>query len=289
MAILLALVTATTFGVGDFFGGLAARRATAVQVVAGAHAVGAVGVLAAALVMAERWDTGDAVLGMLGAAFGMLGVVLLYRRLAAGPMSVVAPLTAVTSAVAPAVWGLARGERLGSLGWLGLAVGLVAVVLVSLGPGGPSTAAAPPVTARVVTESLGAGLGFGTLFIFLDATSPDSAPWPVVSGRLLTSTLLVGAVVVLARRAGSRAGSGLPRDGRTLGLIAVAGLADTTANVTFLVATNQGRLSVVSVLSSLYPIATVVLARLVLGERVTRPQGTGMVSALVATVLLTVG
>lgn len=288
MAILLALVTAATFGIGDFFGGLAARRATAVQVVAGSHIVGAAGVLAAALVMAERWDTGDAALGMAGAAFGMLGVLLLYRRLAAGPMSVVAPLTAVTAAVAPAVWGLADGERLGRLGWIGLAVGLVAVLLVSLGSDGPTTQAAP-VTARVVLESLGAGLGFGTLFIFFDATSPESAPWPVAAGRLLTSTLLIGAVVVMANRSGERPSATLPRDRRTLGLIALAGTADTTANVTFLVATNQGRLSVVSVLSSLYPLATVMLARVVLGERMTRPQGVGFASALVATTLLAVG
>jgi drug/metabolite transporter (DMT)-like permease len=289
VAILLALVTAATFGVGDFCGGLAARRVTAVQVVAGAHVIGAVGALIAAVAFAERWDTGDAVLGMLGGAFGMVGVILLYRRLAAGPMSVVAPLTGVTSAGFPAIWGLAGGERLTGPGWLGLLIGLLAVVLVSLGPEGPSGGGDQPVTARVVGESLGAGLGFGAIFVFFDATSAESAPWPVASGRVLTSTLLVGFLLLRARRPGRGGGDVIPRSGPVLVLIALAGLADTLANVTFLAATAFGRLAVVSVLSSLYPISTVVLARVVLSERMTRPQVIGFASALTATALLTAG
>ncbi len=286
MAILLALITAATFGLADFCGGLAARRATAVQVVAGSHVIGGVGVLVAAPLLAERWDGGDAVLGVLGGLCGMVGVILFYRRLAAGPMSVVAPLTGVTSAVVPAVWGLAGGERLGSTGWFGLAVGLVAVLLVSLVPD-DGRSSLRPVTTRVVAESLAAGVGFGALFVFLDATSGASAPWPVASARVVTSTLLAVVVVVLARR--PSAGPALPRGGSTLALIAGAGLADTLANVTFLLATEEGQLAVVSVLSSLYPVATVLLARVVLAERMTRPQGLGLVAALVATVLLSVG
>ncbi|MEM9565186.1 MAG: DMT family transporter [Actinomycetota bacterium] len=290
MAIVLALVTAASFGVADFCGGLASRRATALQVVAGSHVVGGIGVVIASLVLAERFDGSDAVLGVLGGACGMIGVILLYRRLAAGPMSVVAPLTGVTSAVVPAVWGLAGGERLGVLGLVGLLVGLLAVLLVSLTPdGGRSGDRSQPVTAQVVLESLAAGLGFGTLFIFFDATSGVSSPWPVATARIFTSSLLVATLVVLARLAGSPAREIVPRRGRVLALIAGAGLADTLANVTFLTATEEGQLAVVSVLSSLYPISTVLLARVVLSERMTRPQGLGFLCALAATVLLTIG
>ncbi len=291
MAIVLALVTAAAFGVADFCGGLATRRATALQVVAGSHVVGGIGVIIASLVLADRFDGSDAVLGVLGGACGMIGVILLYRRLAAGPMSVVAPLTGVTSAVVPAVWGLAGGERLGGFGWLGLTIGLLAVLLVSLSPDGDEGpgAAPQPVTAQVVLESLAAGLGFGTLFIFFDATSGASSPWPVATARIFTSSLLVVTLVVLARRAGSPVGDVVPRSGRVLMLIAGAGLADTLANVTFLTATEEGQLAVVSVLSSLYPISTVLLARVVLSERMTRLQGLGFVAALAATVLLTIG
>ena len=286
---MLALVTAATFGIGDFCGGLAARRATAVQVVAGAHVIGGAGVILAAVLLADRWDTGDAMLGAIGGAFGLVGVVLLYRRLAAGPMSVVAPLTGVTSAVVPALWGLVGGERLGGLGWLGVAVGLGAVVLVSLGPDDPTARAGQPVTARVVVESLAAGAGFGAIFIFFDAASAETAPWPVATARIFTSTLLVAYLASSRRRTRSALALLRPDHRRVLGLVAAAGLADTLANVTFLLAADEGQLAVVSVLSSLYPISTVLLARLVLAERMTRPQGLGFLSALTATVLLTIG
>jgi drug/metabolite transporter (DMT)-like permease len=192
--------------------------------------------------------------------------------------------------VVPAVWGLAGGERLGPWGWVGIVVGLVAVLLVSLvADGQAGRSATQPVTLQVVVESLLAGAGFGTLFIFFDATSSDSAPWPVVTARAVTSILLVAAGVVLARRDGGGVLRSLPSDGRTIGLVAGAGLADTLANGTFLAATADGQLAVVSVLASLYPISTVVLARVLLAERMTRPQGLGFVAAVVATVLLTIG
>ncbi|MGB5758609.1 MAG: hypothetical protein WBM50_16965, partial [Acidimicrobiales bacterium] len=104
MAIVLSLITAAVFGTGDFCGGIAAKRASVLQVVAGSHLVGAVGATIAALVLAERFDVGDVLLGVVGGGFGVVGVALLYRRLAIGPMSVVAPLTAITSAVVPTAW-----------------------------------------------------------------------------------------------------------------------------------------------------------------------------------------
>lgn len=286
MAILLALVTAAVYGIADFSGGLATRRAPVLHVVAGAHVIGGAAVIAASFVVAEHFDAADMALGALGGAFGLVGIVLLYRRLAIGPMSVVAPLTALTAAVAPAVWGLSRGEQLGPLGLVGIACGLAAVVLVSLPGDGAGDQA--PVTVQVVAESLASGIGFGVLFIFLDATSAEAAPWPVAGARIFTSTLLVAALLGASRRASH---DRIPRSRSLLGLIALTGLADTLANVTFLFATTlePGRLAVVSVLSALYPVSTVILARVILGERMTSAQGLGFGAALAATILLSLG
>lgn len=281
MAILLSLVTAAVFGIGDFYGGMAAKRARVIQVVAGSHLVGAVGALVAALLVAEQFDWGDVGLGAIGGAFGMGGVVLLYRRLSVGPMSVVAPLTAITSAVVPAAWGIIGGERLSLLGWIGIGIGLLAVTLVSITP--DSDVDQAPVTPAVIGESLLAGTGFGAMFIFLDATSAESAPWPVVGARVFTSSMLIITILIVARRTGS---SVLPEDRGAWPVIALVGLLDTGSNVTFVYASNLGQLSVVGVLSALYPISTVILARVVLGERMTKVQGAGCVAALAATELL---
>lgn len=287
MAIFLALLTAAIFGVGDFFGGMTSKRARVLQVVAGSHLVGAVSATLVALLIAERFDWGDIGLGVVGGAFGVLGVGLLYRRLAVGPMSVVAPLTAISSAVVPAAWGILGGERLSSLGWAGLGLGLVAVVLVSLvSSEGNSESQQAEIDSQVVIESLLAGVGFGTMFIFLDATDASSAPWPVASARIFTSSMAVGLLLIMSRRRGRPV---LPPDRSALGLIALVGLLDTGSNVTFLYASNAGQLAVVSVLASLYPVSTVILARLVLAERMTRYQAVGFVAALLATIFLGIG
>lgn len=294
MAIVLALITAAIFGVGDFCGGLAAKRARVLQVVAGSHLVGAVGAVIAALLLAERFVVGDAALGIAGGAFGVVGVGLLYRRLAVGPMSVVAPLTAITSAVVPTTWGILDGERLNLLGWAGVGLGLLAVLLVSLSPDGDSDSGgigdgpgrSAGVTPQVVGESLLAGVGFGAMFIFLDATSAESSPWPVASARIFTSLLLMG--ILLAINVG-RSQPVIPIDRQALWLIALVGLLDTGSNMLFLYASNLGQLAVVSVLAALYPISTVILARVVLGERMTRIQGVGFLAAMVATELLVLG
>lgn len=278
--IVLSLATAVVFGTGDFFGGLATKRASVVQVIAGSHLVGLAGVTVASLALAEsfRWD--DLALGAMAGAFGAIGVAFLYRRLAVGPMQIVAPLTAITSAVVPVAWGAIVGERLSTVVWLGIALGLVAIALVSYADQPAEVERA--VTVRVVGESLLAGCGFGALFILLDATEASSAPWPVVGARLVTSVVLT--VVLLARRQPV-----VPAQPTIVGLIAATGLFDTAANVGFLLATVRGELAVVAVLTSLYPLATAVLAAIVLGERLTNVQSLGFVGALGATALITAG
>lgn len=278
MSILLSLATAVFFGTGDFFGGMSAKRVNVLRVIAGSHAVGLVGVLVAALVIDNTFIAEDFALGALAGAFGGLGVGLLYRGLSQGPMSVVAPITAVTSAAVPAVWGIISGDRFSSWGWVGIALAFVAIWLTSTTDRSGEAA----VTVQVVVESLLAGVGFGTFFIVLDTTSEAAAPWPIVGARLLTSVALV--VWLLTRRQQI-----MPTDGTGRWLVALTGIFDTGSNVLFLYALQAGDLTTVSVLTSLYPISTVLLARVVLAERMTRLQLSGFTVALVATTLIALG
>jgi drug/metabolite transporter (DMT)-like permease len=280
IVVIAGLLTAVLYGAGDFCGGLASKRAAVLQVVAGSHAVGLVGIVAFSLVVGSRPGPADLVLGAAGGALGGGGVTLLYRRLAEGPMQVVAPLTGLVSAVVPAGWGLAIGERLSATAGAGGALGLVAILLVSLAA--PPGATSAPVTVRVVFESLLAGAGFGGFFIFLDATDASSTPWPIAGARLLTT------VVLMAALAGRRQPI-VPPTAAVARLIVAAGLLDVGANASFLHATNNGLLTVASVLSSLYPVVTALLARIVLAERISSFQRWGFVAAMAGTTLIALG
>jgi drug/metabolite transporter (DMT)-like permease len=279
MVIVVSLMAAALYGSGDFCGALAARRATATQVVAGSHVVGLVGVTAVALLVAEGFTGRDLALGGAGGVFGGIGVGLLYRRLAEGPMYVVAPLTAITAAALPAAWGARAGEELSALAWVGVALALAAVGLVSAATPGVGSA---PVTTRVVVESLLSGCGFGAFFILLGVTDEATAPWPVVGARLTTSVALLAFLAGTGRQL-------VPPDTPSRLLIAATGLLEIGANVGFLYAATRGQLAVASVLTSLYPVVTVVLARLLLDERMTRIQLLGVAGALGATGLISAG
>ncbi len=310
MAIVFALLSALGFGVGDFAGGSAARRTTVATVVAASHLLGLVLVAAAAPLLADRFAFADLGLGAIGGLFGLVGVMLLYRGLAVGPMSVVAPLTAVTSAAVPALWGFATGERPSVLAGVGLAIGLVAIVAVSseadpaeqadsadspigqtaetkrTDPGSPDRVTSTPPGARSVRvasvlSALAAGSGFGAMFIVFDRTVSEVAPWPIVGARMASVGVL--AIVVLAGRA-----SFVPPTS-TRGLIVITAICDLGGNIAFLLASQRGLLSLVSVVSAMYPVATVTLARLVHNEQVSRIQLIGMVLALTATACIALG
>jgi len=285
VAIILSLLTAVVFGTGDFFGGLATKRASVLQVVAGSHFIGLVSVALLAPFVADEFTWGDFGLGMIGGMASGVGVALLYRGLAQGPMAVVAPTTAITSAVVPAFWGVATGDRLGPLAWLGVVVALIAIGLISTAVDDSGAR----ITGRVIVESLLAGAGFGLFFIFLDLTSEETTPWPIVGSRTMTTAVLMMLLLVLSRSRSDRGPNLVSIDRATAGLIVATGIFDTGANVLFLLATNTGLLTLVSVLSSLYPAATVVLARIVLGERMSRLQIAGFFAALMATTLIAAG
>lgn len=277
MAVLLALCCAATYGVGDFFGGLAAKRAAAAAVLWWSHLLGVVVLLALALVVTGDPTTRSLSLGALGGLAGAAGVGLLYRALAIGPMSTVAPVTALLAAAVPVAAGFAKGERPGALVLVGMIAAVGAILLVSAEGGGSYRPADP----RGVVLALGAGLGFGLFFVALSYTHDDSGLWPLVGARL-SSVATIGILVALGR-----VDAAIPR-GPGRRLTAGAGVLDVTANVLYLLAIRQGLLSVVSVLAALYPVSTVVLAHLILRERYARLQKLGILIAIPAAILLAI-
>jgi drug/metabolite transporter (DMT)-like permease len=306
----IGLIGALVYGSADFLGGLAARRLRSVVVTAIAAATGLVLFLAAAPFIGGTWS-GEAVgWGTLSGLFGALAVVLLYACLAIGPMSILSPLTALVSAVAPMIWGLlVEGEELGALGYAGIGIALVAVVLVGFVPGQGTVRP----TTRGVLMAIGAGISIGGFVIMLDQPSPDSGLVPLIASRAANLTVMVAVIAVLAVLARLRPGAagpfappsgGIPLGAtpsghadladvsRTLAApaalrtgIALAiwcGALDAAANALLLLGLHLGELAVMSVLTAMYPAGTIILAAVVLRERIAPVQWVGLVLALAA-------
>lgn len=276
MAVVLALCAAIAYGLSDFVGGLVSRRTTAwaVAVVGQCSATCCTALIAAFVAGSPvARDFGWAVLA--GVASGV-GAGFLYRGFAAGRMSVVAPVSAVGSALVPVLAGTAGGERLSLLVWLGIALAFPGIWLVSSGEDPTASPAAPnPGLARRrlpladgLVDGILAGLGFGVLFAALGQVPAAAGLWPLATAQLVS----IPAVVLLAT--GLRA-AWLPR-GRTVWWALLAGPLGATATGAFLLASQQGFLTVSGVLVSLYPATTVLLAALVLGEHIHRAQGVGL-------------
>lgn len=270
MSVPAALPSAIFYGVGDFAGGLAARRAPVLAVTLVTQVAGLALLVPAVLLLPGTLSAAAAGWGVLGGLAGATGVLLYFRGLAVGPMGVVAPLSAVVGAGLPLAVGLLQGERPGALAAVAIAVALVAVVCATAGSRSDAAATTG------VLLGLAAGLGFGLFFVAMDAAPADSGLWPLTAGRLASVAVLVA--VCLVRRPGG-VGDGLR-------LAVGAGVADTVANVLFLVATRIGDLGVSAVLVSLYPVVVVLLARTVLRERLTPVQLAGAGLALTASALL---
>lgn len=276
MVVALALLAAIAYGISDFVGGLASRSKAALTVLLYSYPVGAVLMTAMLPVFPGRLSGRTALFGACGGLAGMLGVVLMYSLMAIAPMNVISPVTAVLAAVVPVGFGVIIGERPHLSAWLGILLGLLAVVLVS------RTAADHPhgpLGARVLGLAFLSGVGFGLYFVFLARADSDSGLWPLVISRLTSAVL----IVPLAWRMRAFA----PIRGRTLGLVLIAGTLDALANMFFLLASRHGLLSLASVITSLYPAATVVLAVLVLREHTGRTQRVGLALAAAAIVLIT--
>lgn len=269
LAIALGVAVAVTYGAGDFFGGLSARKVADSVTVLVSQASALLVLLIVVPFAGGSPTLRGCGLGALGGLAGVAGVTLLYRGLAAGDMGVFAPITAVGAAVVPLAFGLATGDKLSGWTSLGAVVALAGVAGVATGGGDP---AAPrdlaAVRAQVGWASL-TGAIFGLVFVLLGRTGDDAGLWPILFQRLASVS---AALLVVRRRrlavAPARA---------ELRTIVPAGLCDGGANALFLLAARAGNVSVASVLGSLYPASTVVLARFVLHERLRRTQVAGLV------------
>jgi drug/metabolite transporter (DMT)-like permease len=275
----LAFASSVIWGLADFGGGLLARRHALLAVLLLSQ-VSALAVALGLVALAPSGRPGAAAIAW-GVAAGVVGACALaafYRGLAIGTMSIVAPVSA-TGAVVPVLVGLADGERPQVVQVAGIALALVGIVLAAREPGGTG----PRQHARAALAfALVAAVGFGTFFVAVDeATSRAGVPWVLVSVRL-GETALLGAAVLLARPR-------LPRARGALGRIAALGILDVGANALYALATTRGLLSVVAVVGSLYPAVTVVLARTVLRERVTRAQELGVLATLAGVVAISAG
>ncbi len=273
MTELFALSSAALFGVGDFMGGYAARRASPLRVTALAQLVSLAVLVPLVLIVPATVVTGsDLAWGAVGGVFGVLGIVGLYTALSRGPMGVVAPITAVLGAVVPVAVGLIVGERPEALAMIGVVLGLVAIAWVSAGSG-PSG----PIDRYALLPAVVAGVGFGLFFVCLAQTDEAAGMWPLAAARAVS----VPVIVLLAARTGSILPAKPARP-----VAGGAGAIDMLANGFFVAAAQRGLLSVVAVLSALYPIGTVLLARIVLGERLSRGQLAAVGVAVAAIALI---
>ena len=276
MTVVLGLAAAILYGVGDFAGGIASRRHTALNVLLISYPVGAV--LMAALLPAfpGTLDGRTALFGTLGGLAGMVGVVVMYSLMTVAPINIVSPVTAVLAAIVPVIVGVGIGERPHATAWFGIALGLAAVVLVSR-----TTDAHPHgrIGLRTIALALVSGLGFGMYFVFLARAGDDSGLWPLVVSRIASAVLIVP--IAMAR------GVARTIHGRLLWVVLVAGACDAFANMCFLLAARHGLLSLASVLTSLYPATTVVLAVWLLREHTSPLQRVGLALAGGSIVLIT--
>jgi len=348
MSVVLGLLVALTYGTGDFLGGLSAKRTPAATVVIGSFAVAAVLVGAITVVWAlvgglPHLGARDLWLSVAAGCVGPVALGFFYQGLAAGRMSVFAPITAIVAAIVPFTWGVLHGERPAAVAVAGALLAIASVGLISGAPARPSDSrpdevcapkppgpdlaahtsdpqtevcapklpgpdlathtSASPAGPPVLMGALLAGLGFGLIFVLLGSTTDDAGLWPLLVGRIVSLILTTGALAALAAGRPAQAMPSasapalasarpttkfLPAHG-SWRLVAGAGTFDVVANGLYVSAAHRGLLSIVAVLSSLYPASTVVLARVVLGERLHAMQLVGLAVAALGVLAMTAG
>ena len=273
-AIVLALMCAVSYGVADFWGGLATRRGSIWKVLPIIVAAGSVTLGLAVPFLGATFSQGAIAAGVAAGLSGTIGYIFIMYGLALGPMSVVAPISAVIGAIIPFAVGFLRGETLSTIGFIGAGLAFISIVLVSRS----TEDATHPVTAKAVIVAVIAGLGIAGYLLGISGGPDDSGLAPVIVGRLVTGGIFVFIAIAKWKTI---------RDGAIDYKLAISsGALDVVGGATFMLATRAGDLVLVAVVAALYPAFTVLLARFVLHERMERHQLIGLIGAGAAVALL---
>lgn len=271
---LLAALSAGVWGTGDFCGGKASQQAKPLAVTVLSQLIGLPILLLGLILFGGHFDGGTFLQNVLAGVAGFAGIVLLYRGLSSGAMSVFAPITAVMSALIPMIVGLITERTPSTLPLIGAGCAILAIALVSI-TGSSGNAA---VTPRLILLAFATGAMFGAFFAFLGSAKPSAGMWPLVAVR--AGSLGIGLIVLAATRTSMR------MERAPLRWTAVAGALDITANALFVLAAARGELSIVAPIAALYPVSTVLLALAVDRERVRPIQLAGLGLAAAALVLV---
>jgi drug/metabolite transporter (DMT)-like permease len=273
LAITCGLSSALAWGAGDFAGGFPARRGNVLTVILFSQLIGGLLLFLLTETVARHMPpTQHLVYGGLAGIFGVLGLIGLYKGLAEGRMGLVAPLSAIVTAVVTLSFSFLVEGYPGPLRMTGFGVAMVAVWLLS-SPGGRLK-----VEGQELRLSVYAGLGFGLFFIFMDRASDQAVLWPLVAARGAAIVVMFVILTTTRRLA-------LPPRGQ-FAFIALAGILDTMGNAAFGMAAHLGRLDMAAILASLYPASTVILAWTILRERLDQRQWFGVTFAAAALVLI---
>jgi drug/metabolite transporter (DMT)-like permease len=277
--VILATTTAALFGFSDFFGGLASRKDSALAVTSRAYLLGVVVMVTATLIFPGRSVAPvDLAWGVAGGLCGGMGVMALYAALACGRMSIVAPTTAALSGSLPALFDVLRGTAVRPVALAGLGLAIVAVVIVSASAGEKEEHELPR---RALVLSIVSGVLFAGAFLSFSFAGKDSGFAPLVAARLVSGGLLTLIALVRLKRFRLEPGAVAPT--------VAAGTLDALATVAMITAIRIGPLAIASVLGSLYPVVTILLARFVLGERLRGLQRLGIALALGAVLMAALG
>jgi drug/metabolite transporter (DMT)-like permease len=278
VAIVIALIAAAVWGAADFCGGIASKRSSTLGVLTIGYVLGGALVGVVAVSSNQSWPSASTVgLAAIGGLGGLIGVGFLYAGLASGPMHIVGPVAAGTSAGIPVLWDAVQGDLPQWLAIVGLLITLVAIVLLGLAPSHSAVSAS---STRGLLLGLAAGVGFASYFVAIGETPGDQNLTVVAAARAVCIPAL--AVAFVWKR------PTLPT-GRTAGLALLGGALDVCANVGYSVAVDLGSTSIVSVISSLYPAFTIALARFLLGERISKLQSIGLTIGAIGVTLVAIG
>ncbi len=283
MTILFGLLTAFSYGYADFVGAIAAKKVRALTVTTVAFSFGLLLALLFSLFAGASYNESVVLYGILAGICSAAAISFLYAALALGPISIVSPFTAVLSAIVPVIVDIAAGQALGELSLLAIVLILIAVVLVAFVPG--QDVRLP--TLRATIYSIGAGLGFAGTFVFIDAAPSDSGLGVLVVMRVIGITILFALLAILLFSGKSKVL--IEKEVfalSTIWLVLLAGFGDVTGNLFFIIATREGALAIAAVLTSLYPVGTILLAKIFLKERIAISQNIGIVLAVGACALL---